>query len=272
MAAPMDVTFLRDIKHGGPADQPTAVAAELAAFVDAAQSALLVAIYDFRLSDTLAAPVVAALTGAARRGVRVRIAYDAGKPSTQRVAAFAALGADPAPVGTQQWLQQQFAHTGVELKAIAAPSGKLMHNKYAVRDPGSATAAVWTGSANFTDAAWSRQENNILRIISPALAAVYERDFTQLWSTGDIIGTGAGDRGETDVNSARVDWAFAPAEGRSIDADLAGLVRAASGRVVIASMVITSHGVLAALADAVARGVPLGGIYDGGEMSPILAE
>lgn len=80
MSEPISVTFLRDVDHGGDPAQPQAVAGLLAGFIAGAAVSVDVAIYDFRLSDTLGAPVVAALVDAANRGVAVRVGYDAGKP------------------------------------------------------------------------------------------------------------------------------------------------------------------------------------------------
>jgi phosphatidylserine/phosphatidylglycerophosphate/cardiolipin synthase-like enzyme len=260
----IDITLLRDTAHGGRADQPSRIAAQLAAFVAAARTSVHIAIYDFRLGDALARPVVSALTDAADRGLDVRIAYDASKPAT----GFALLGADPAPPGTAQWLSTHFAGGKVALRPVTTPSGKLMHDKYVVVDG----RRVWTGSTNFTDDAWTRQENNILRLTSPTLAAAYEEDFAQLWQSGDIRSTGVGDRGATTLGGATVGWSFAPGEGPAMDSDLVGLVRSARHRLVIASMVITSHALLSALATAVDGGLALSGMYDGGQMGPIAHE
>lgn len=259
-----EITFLRDTAHGGPAAQPAKIAARLAAFAAAAHSSVHIAIYDFRLGDALAEPVVTALTDAAANGVDVRIAYDASKPST----GFAALGADPAPPGTAQWLNSRFGGSRVALRPVTTPAGKLMHDKYVVVD----NRRVWTGSTNFTDDAWTRQENNILRFTSSALAAAYEQDFGQLWEAGDIRRTGLGDRGTTTIGAETVGWSFAPGEGPAMDADLVGLVSGVRNRLVVASMVITSHALLAALAKAVSTGVPVSGMYDAGQMGPIAHE
>lgn len=283
--------FLRDVEHGGSPDQLRTVADALAAFADAATATLDLAIYDFRIADEeAAATVIGALADAAARGVTVRIGYDAGKPAAGlaepapdlATLAFAEVGGDPAPVGTQVWVTDQFAGTEVQLRAIhSAP--QLMHSKYLVRDAGAESVrvdatpmdvvpAVWTGSTNFTDAAWTRQENNILTVADPVLAAGYAADFDELWSTGEIRGTGAGDGGSTDVDGAAVGWDFGPGDGPSLDAGLSGRIRAARSRLVVGAMVLTSHGVLAALADAVDRGIPLSGIYDGGQMEPIVRQ
>jgi phosphatidylserine/phosphatidylglycerophosphate/cardiolipin synthase-like enzyme len=269
MSSPIDVLLLRDITHGGEHGQAKAVAARFADFVGQARHSLDVAIYDFRLSPALAEPVVEALIDAATRGVEVRLAYDAGKPAEGTQAIFAALAADPAPVGTAQWVTDHFTGTAVQIKAITAPSGQLMHSKYLVRDVGHRHAAVWTGSANWTDDAWNRQENNLLTILSSPLASGYRADFEQLWAAGRITGTGAGDAGSTTAGGIRLGWDFAHADGTGIDGYLVQQVKAARRRIVLASMVITSHPLLAALSDAINRGVEVSGAYDGGQMGPI---
>jgi phosphatidylserine/phosphatidylglycerophosphate/cardiolipin synthase-like enzyme len=268
---PIEYTFLRDTQHGGAADQPGNVAAMLADFVTKANDSLDVAIYDFRLDEPLAAPVVSAFEQAAGRGVKVRIAYDAGKPQQQSTVAFALAGADPAPVGTEAWLREQFDGTPIELKPIhAAPH--LMHNKYIVRDLGTPQAAVWMGSANFTNAAWTRQENNIVRFASQELANAYDADFKDLWDSGGINGAGANDAGEAAIGADEVAWDFSPGDGRAIDARLASTIREANDRIRVASMVLTSHAVLGALAQAIDAGKDVAGIYDGGQMDEIQVE
>src|SRR5205085_752776 len=69
------VTFLEQDRQ-----RPEQIAALLAEFLSAAGSSLHIAIYDLRLGDAVAAPVVEALRQRAAAGVDVRIAYDAGKP------------------------------------------------------------------------------------------------------------------------------------------------------------------------------------------------
>jgi phosphatidylserine/phosphatidylglycerophosphate/cardiolipin synthase-like enzyme len=272
MSDPVTVTFLRDRKHGGDAFQAKAVADQLAAFVEAATSSVDVAIYDFRLADPgLISTVIGALTAAANRGVTVRIGYDAGKPPVATAQTFAALQADPAPPGTGAFLRGQLGGTAVLLQPIKA-GGQLMHSKYVVRDAASAKAAVWTGSANFTDDAWNRQENNVITIASHAVATAYRTDFDQMWATGTISGTGKGDVGHTHVGGHNVAWDFCPGDGPAVNKALAARVAKARTRLVVASMVLTSHEVLAALAGAVDRGVPLSGIYDSGQMDPIVRE
>ena len=94
----IETLFLRDINHGGSKRQPATVARRLAEFVGEAASTLDIAIYDFRLgSSSLAKSVVGALSNAAERGVTVRLAYDAGKPTDTTASTFALMGAEPGP-------------------------------------------------------------------------------------------------------------------------------------------------------------------------------
>ena len=274
-ATRIESVFLRDTRHGGPVTQPQTVATRLAAFVRKATTTLDLAIYDFRLTDAhLADIVVNAIIKAAAKGITVRLAYDAGKPSAATAATFAAMAADPAPPGTAQWVANHFGNSDVQIKAITAPSGQLMHSKYMVRDgaAGGATAAVWTGSTNFTDDAWTLQENNIITIASPTLAAAYRSDFEDLWSAGSIKKTGVGDTGTTTVGATTLGWDFAPGDGTQIDAALAAAVAAAKTRIVLATMVLTSHALLTALVSVISAGVPVSGIYDSGQMGPIERE
>src|SRR6202030_748146 len=91
----INVTFLEQDKQ-----TPAQVAVQLADFLNAAKSSLHIAIYDFRLGDAVASPVMQALQGRAAAGVDVRIAYDAGKPNAD----FPESGADPAPPGTADFV------------------------------------------------------------------------------------------------------------------------------------------------------------------------
>jgi len=74
------------------------------------------------------------------------------------------------------------------------------------------------------------------------------------------------------VQPEHAGWAFAPGGGPTIDAGLAGLISTAHRRIAVASMVLTSHTILGALADALDRGTPLSGIYDAGQMAPIVRQ
>jgi phosphatidylserine/phosphatidylglycerophosphate/cardiolipin synthase-like enzyme len=281
----IDVTFLKDGEKG----QGTQVATQLVEFINAAKSSLHIAIYDFRLRDAqLRDPVIKALNDKAANGVKVRIAFYAGKPPThthrtkgkqqeavatteeEDIDFFIESGGDPAPKGTKEFLAEAFKDN-VEIKSITG--SKLMHDKYIIRDANTTDAALWTGSANFTDDAWSFQENNIIRVEgSPQFCAFYETDFQELWVSGDIKSTGVNDLGTVAVGQTSVEVAFAPGEGKTIDHIISTLIGSAKQRIKVASMVLTSQSILASLDEALRfqQVSEFGGIYDETQMSQIV--
>src|SRR5262249_6831706 len=76
------------------------------------------------------------------------------------------------------------------------------------------------------------------------------------------------------VNSTRVDADFAPGDGRVIDQDIAYVIGAATRRVKVASMVISSGTILGALGDVMNSGrvQDFGGIYDATQMDGVIAQ
>jgi phosphatidylserine/phosphatidylglycerophosphate/cardiolipin synthase-like enzyme len=258
--------LLRDIEHGGEFSQPDLVVDQLVDFIQAAQRSLHLAIYDFRLNPRRKyyAPLVNALRQRAQAGVDIKIAYDHGKPQDFRT------GADPAPTGTQLFLQQAFQGTSIQSRGITDrnplhPEPRLMHNKYIVRDE----TSVWTGSVNLTDDSWTFEENNIVQANSPRLVSYYETDFRELWTTGDIDSTGQNDAGTISAEQGMViDVAFSPGEGSAIDMYATNLIMSAKRRIKLASMLISSHQVLGALLNALHNNqVPeFSGIYDSTQM------
>ena len=66
---------------------------------------------------------------------------------------------------------QLIASLGVPSRAIAGVPD-LMHHKYVVRDG----ETVWTGSMNWTDDSFTRQENVVVIVESPQLARAFARE------------------------------------------------------------------------------------------------
>ena len=132
------------------------IAHEVAEFLDAAQRSLDLAQYDFHLREETAAVVGGALREAHRRGVAVRIIYNVDH-------------ANPIPVPPPPEPDAQLiASLGVPAKAIAGVPD-LMHHKFVVRDGES----LWTGSTNWTDDSWARQENVVVTVDSAELAEAF---------------------------------------------------------------------------------------------------
>lgn len=237
------------------------IAHHLADFVAGAHQSLDIAIYDLRLSEPYKSIISGALQERAAAGVQIRIAYDADKPPAPDLAA----GQDPAPSGTGAFVQA----LGYPWQRIGGL--KLMHNKYLVRDAGTAQAQVWTGSTNLTDDAFTKMENNILEIRSPALAAYYAHDFQDLWQKGHIEDTGAFDTMPVQLayaqQTARVQLLFSPGRGSTIDHVVAERVAQAQRRVRICSMLLNSGALINALTDVLGSGrLDVRGIYDRTQM------
>jgi phosphatidylserine/phosphatidylglycerophosphate/cardiolipin synthase-like enzyme len=254
----------------------------IAEFIAKAKVSVHIAIYDFRLDDpSIEQIVVGAINDAARRKVTVRVAYDRTAMS-DTLKNFEDSGGDPAPVGTHTFLTARGRfHPSVHVKAVkhassAAiargidPKGQIMHHKYIVRDGETPRAAVLMGSTNFTIDAWALQENNMLVIErARALATHYEADFMEMWDSGVITGTGAGDGAKLTIGSVPLEVVYAPGDGATIDADIAKVIAGAQRRLYVASMVISSATVMGAITDRMDQVDQFGGIYDGTQMAGV---
>jgi phosphatidylserine/phosphatidylglycerophosphate/cardiolipin synthase-like enzyme len=246
------------------------VATRIANFIGEAKSTIDIAIYDFRLRDEAAAIVGDGLRAQARKGVHVRIVYDhAADPGADAIpsAAPAHLESDQKPLGTDS-----FVRSLADIAQVKGVTGYrvLMHNKYVVRDAESADAAVLTGSSNYTNDSWGLQDNNLLCLRSQQLASYYARDFTDLWSRGKIVdSTGSHDTGTVRLSDVPVTIAFTPGESAAVLKEIVGAIAAARNRLYVASVVLSSGPIRAALSEAIDRGLPLGGLYDGPQMDQV---
>jgi phosphatidylserine/phosphatidylglycerophosphate/cardiolipin synthase-like enzyme len=231
---------IRTLTDGG--QQPADIARVVAAFLDAAERTLDIAQYDFNLADEACEIVTESLRAVAGRGVKIRFAYNVDHANPIPV---------PPPAEPDVAL---IAALPVKGKAIAGIPD-LMHHKYVVRDGES----VWTGSMNWTNDSWARQENVVAVVHSPALAKAYEIDFDQLWATGDVERSGFVDPRWDDGVRA---W-FTPGHGEDLSSRIAKLIRRSRRRVRICSPVITTGPVLGTLAQVIAdKSVDVGGCVD----------
>ena len=227
--------------------------ARLVRFINGAQRSLDLALYDLRLSPPLLSQLRQALTERAQAGVRVRICFDGDKPLRPDVAA----GQDPAPPGTNAMVQS----LGFPWRRIAGM--KLMHHKFIVRD----RTAVWTGSLNITDDAFTLMENNVVTIDSPEIAGFYALDFDEIWRRENFEGTGEIKTREVQLTyrgaPAKVRVMFSPGCGLEIDAEIARRIKSAQRRVRICSLLINSGTLINALLGLLDAGrVQVDGIHD----------
>ncbi len=245
---------VRTLTDGGQPAEQTANA--LAEFLAPAVRTLEIAVYDLNLPPDLIAIVGGALRAAQDRGVAVRLAYNLDHAKEVPV---------PAPTEMNPKALQE-ALEGLPFPTAAIPGvPDLMHHKYVVRDG----ADVWTGSTNWTADSWTREENVIITVASPAVAARYLADFEQLWSTREVSRSGKVDTAP--VDGMRV-W-FCPGRGEKLAHRIAKAIGSAQRRIRIASPVISSAPILATLAQVASDGkVDLAGVVDATQIAEVLAQ
>ncbi|MGH3018695.1 MAG: phospholipase D-like domain-containing protein [Gaiellaceae bacterium] len=242
---------VRTLTDGGqPALQ---VAEQLAAFLGAARRTLDLALYDFDLLQPTAKIVGEAVVEAERRGVAVRLAFNADYEKPPPLF--------PPPQGEPTLIDS----LDVPTRPIPGVPD-LMHHKYVIRDGD----AVWTGSTNWTDDSWTRCENVIVLVGSNAVAAAYTKDFEQLWTTGSVEESGFVDPNPVDVDGRRVRAWFSPGHGEALATRIAHRIAKSRRRIRVCSPVLTSGPVLGALAECVSDGeVDVAGVVDGTQMQGV---
>ena len=241
---------VRTLTDGGQPAEQTANA--LAEFCGAAKQTLEIAVYDFQLPQALNDIVCGALTGAQKRGVAVRLAYNLDHAKEAPV---------PPPPETNPEAVESMPFPTAAIPGVP----DLMHHKYVVRD----AASVWTGSTNWTADSWTREENVIVTVDSPGLAARYREDFEQLWTTREVDKSGKVDTSPVDGMRA---W-FCPGRGEKLAHRIAKAIGSARRRVRIASPVISSAPILGTLAQVASDGkVDLAGVVDATQIAEVLQQ
>jgi phosphatidylserine/phosphatidylglycerophosphate/cardiolipin synthase-like enzyme len=244
---------IRTLTDGG--QQALEVARELAEFVGAAQRSLDLAQYDFHLAEETAALVAGAIQDAQARGVEVRILYNVDH-------------ANPIPVPPPPEPDAQLiASLGVPAKAVAGVPD-LMHHKYVIRDG----EVVLSGSTNWTDDSWSRQENVVVTVSSAALGHAFALNFEELWRDCDVEHSGFVEPRPVEVDGVRVRPWFTPGFADALTHRIAKKIGRAR-RVRLCSPVITSAPVLATLAQAIADGsADIAGCVDATQVDEVIRQ
>lgn len=152
-----EVYFTDPVNVNDPANWQNSIEGRLIEKINAAQTSIHIASFEFDLT-----PVAEALIAAKQRGVDVRWVTDD----------ESGLEADEEP-GRGQFAMLQDA--GIEVRSDDRSA--LMHNKFWIFDG----QVVWTGSTNITESGIFKQDNNTLVIKSAELAAIYEREFQEMW-------------------------------------------------------------------------------------------
>jgi phosphatidylserine/phosphatidylglycerophosphate/cardiolipin synthase-like enzyme len=248
---------LTELRDGG--QDPASIAAKIASFLSAAEHSLELALYDVHLDSEHAAPIHAALDEVLARKVRVRLVYNV---------EFGKAIPVPRPPVTRPELVEALP---VETRGIPGVPD-LMHHKYIVRDG----ETVWTGSTNWTDDAWAREENLIAIINSSQLAARYRENFEELWEKRDVERSGHVDSAPIDIDGHRVRPWFAPGHGEALAHRIARRLGQAKQRIRIASPVLTSGPILGTLAELSANhGVgqlDIAGVMDATQIAEVIRQ
>ena len=190
-----EVMFTDPLGLPAPDDPATQVPAgsieeRLIARIGMAERSIHLACFEFNLT-----PIAAALVAAGKRGVEVRWVTDDEH----------GLDSD-AEKGRGQFALLRAA--GIEVKSDTRSA--LMHDKFIVIDG----TVVWTGATNLTVAGMFENDNNVIAIESPELAAIYEREFEEMWA-GQFNAKSPSDRAAQSVTigATRIDALFSPEDG-----------------------------------------------------------
>ncbi len=243
---------LRTYRDGG--QTAVAVATQIAEFLGGAERTLELALYDIRLHDETAEVVKRALIEAHERGVEVRLVYNADYSAPVPV---------PPPPRTAPELLEALP---IATKPVPGEPD-LMHHKYVVRDG----AAVWTGSMNWTDDSWSRQENAIAIVESPPLAHAFALNFEELWTSQHVESSGRVEPRPVDVGGIKIRPWFTPGHGEELAHRIAKRLGQARRRIRIASPVLSSGPILGTLAEVCSDGkVDVAGVIDDTQVDGVL--
>ena len=229
----IELTTLRD---GG--QTPSSVARLAAEFLAGASRTLDLALYDVRFETDAGGPVLAALLAAQQRGVQIRLMYNVDHPGPIPV--------PPPPETTPVAIE------ALPVETLPVPGiPDLMHHKFVVRDE----LDVWTGSTNWTDDSWSRQENVIVRVLgAQPLAHAFRLEFDALWSKPVVERSGLVQPRPVKVEDADVRPWFTPGHGEALSHRIAKHIGKATERIRIASPVLTSGPILGTLVEVVNEG------------------
>lgn len=233
------------------------MAQRLTGFLDGATKTLDVAIYDLRLDAAPSQTVLGSFESAIKRGVAVRLIFNQDHAQAIPV---------PPPPEIDWDFVDRLRAAGVQIKPVPGVPD-LMHHKYVVRDG----ASVFTGSTNWTNDSWNREENVMLTVASNEVAAAYSADFQELWDKPVVAASGRESSPWIALSDGtRVRPYFCPGRSLKLVHAMSRSIASAEKRIRVCSPVITSGPILGTLAETCERkGVDIGGVYDATQMDQV---
>lgn len=233
-----EVYFTDPLNINDPGNWQASVVGRLVEKINAAQTSIHIASFEFDLT-----PVAEALIAARQRGVDVRWVTDDEN----------GLEADEDP-GHGQFTMLQAA--GIEVRSDERSA--LMHNKFWIFD----RQTVWTGSTNITGSGVFKQNNNVLVIHSPQLAEIYEAEFDEMWN--GQFGPRSPSQLDTQaavVNGSNMVVVFT-SEDSALEDAIIPVVMGAQSSIRFLAFSFTDYPLAQAMIDRAAAGVSAAGVYE----------
>jgi len=201
--------------------------------------------------------VFAAFDAAVKRGVTVRLMFNQDHDQAIPV---------PAPPQIDWRFVDRLRSIGVQIKPVSGVPD-LMHHKYVVGDG----LTVLTGSANWTNDSWNREENVMFTIASPEVAGDYTENFNGLWEHPVVATSGQiSSPWSALADGVRVRPYFCPGRSLKLVHAMSRSLASAKKRIRICSPVLTSGPILGTLAEVIHNpGLDVAGVYDQTEMDEV---
>ena len=217
--------------------------------------------YDLRLEDAPGDTLFGAFDRALKRSVPVRLLFNQDHAKEIPV---------PPPPEIDWAFVERLKSIGVQIKPVSGVPD-LMHHKYVVRDAGTPQASLLSGSMNWTNDSWTREENVMLTVASGDLASAYHANFEELWQKPVVALSGRISAGWSSLaDGTEVRPYFCPGRADKLVHAMARSISTAQKRIRICSPVITSGPILGTLAEVVAQpGVNIAGVYDATQMDEV---
>jgi phosphatidylserine/phosphatidylglycerophosphate/cardiolipin synthase-like enzyme len=233
-----EVYFTDPLTINDPNNPAGSVEEILIAFINAAQSSIHIASFEFNLPR-----VADALIAAKARGVDARWVTDDEN----------GLDIDANPNRGQF---TRLMAGGIEVKDDAGRSA-LMHNKFWIFD----RQILWTGSTNITVNGIYKQNNNVIVFHSPQVAEIYEREWEELWNAQ------LGPRAPSTMNNqwailegTAVQVIFSPEDGAV--SNLIALVNDAQSNIRFLAFSFTDYPLAQAMIERARAGVDVQGVFE----------
>ena len=203
----------------------------------------------------------AAFEAALKRGVVVRLLFNQDHAQAIPV---------PPPPEIDWAFIDRLKSIGVQVKPVPGIPD-LMHHKYVVRDVGTSQPTLITGSTNWTNDSWTREENVVLTLSSGELASDYHANFEELWQKPVVALSGRiSSPWSTLADGTEVRPYFCPGRADKLVHAMARSISTAQKRIRICSPVITSGPILGTLAEVVEHaGIDIAGVYDATQMDEV---